>query len=140
MIGPTGLGTLKIGMTVSQAKATGLITNYEAYDGPEGCGYSKLKGAGGSAGAVTHSPQLGVVAIQGYGKMHTPEGIGLGDTLDEVKQTYSDFEASDVDETERTGDGRAWAHAAGKVNYRFTFDNDKLTELGLEHQNQDCYE
>ncbi|WIM95045.1 hypothetical protein ACTOB_007110 [Actinoplanes oblitus] len=127
-------------MTVNQAKATGLITGYTTYDGPEGCGNSRLKGAGSSGGEITHSPRLGVVAIQAYGKMHTPEGIGFGSTMDQVRSAYPDFEGSDVDETERFGDGRAWAHASGKVNYRFTFDNDKVIELGLEHQNQDCYE
>ncbi|BCJ44057.1 hypothetical protein GCM10010168_08700 [Actinoplanes ianthinogenes] len=140
-IGPTGLGALKIGMTLAQATATGLITGYENYDGPEACGNSHLKGAPESpAGAVTHSPRLGVVAIQAYGDMQTPEGIGFGSTLDQVRAAYPSFEGSDIDEPERTGDGRAWARASGAVNYRFTFDNDKVIELGLEHKDQDCYE
>jgi hypothetical protein len=140
VIGPTGIGTLKIGSNLAQARATGLITGYQSPDGSLGCGYSKLKGAGDSGGEVTHSPKLGIVAIQAYGNMHTPEGITFGSTLDQVQETYPDFEPSEVDDTGRTGDGRGWAHASGKVNYRFTFSDDKVVELGLEHKNQDCYE
>jgi hypothetical protein len=140
VIGPTGIGALKIGMSLNQAKTTGLITRYQTPDGDVGCGYSKLKGSGGSDGGVTHSRTLGVVAIQAYGKMRTPEGITFGSTMQQVEEAYPDFEPSEVDDTVHAGAGRASAHASGHVNYRFTFSDDQVVELGLEHDQQDCYE
>ncbi|RAK28832.1 hypothetical protein B0I29_119170 [Actinoplanes lutulentus] len=140
MFGPAGLGKLTIGMTVAQAKATGLITNYEGGSSP-GCGASVLK-ASPDAGSVVHSPDLGVISIPAYGRLATPEGIRIGSTLKQVKSAYDDLLAGGVDDTLDSGNGRAWATGddGDKVHYRFHFTDSKVAELFLEHDNQNCYE
>ena len=139
VIGPTGLGKLKIGMTVKQAKASGMIASYEASDH---CGYSRLRNAPADQGAVTHSNKLGVIAISGYSNMRTPEGIRIGSTLNEVRRAYDDLAPSVVDRTLTTGSGRLWTdtHDGNNVSYRMSVRNFKVTELGLERAHQDCYE
>jgi hypothetical protein len=138
VLGPTGLGKLKIGMTRAQAEASGLITDIDG--GSEGCGAATLKAD--PDGTVTYSPNLGVIAIPAYGRIATPEGIRIGSTLKQVQATYDDFEGSDVDETGNFNNGRGWAGGddGNKVRYRFHFRDGEVEYLGLEHDDQDCYE
>lgn len=140
VLGPTALGKLRIGMTVSEARATGLIVGYR--DGGTACGSSTLRGAPTGAGMVVHSPRRGVVAISAYGSTRTPEGIGIGSALDEVKRAYADLSPSEADDTLNRGSGRLWAnlHDGDKVGYRMMIRGKMVVELAIEHVDQDCYE
>ncbi|MEV6350627.1 hypothetical protein [Actinoplanes sp. NPDC051851] len=135
VFGPVGWNGLNIGMTVAQAKATGQIKNYKA---TEGCAQSQLKGATGDDGTVIHSPTLGIIAIQAYGKMHTPEGIAIGSTVKQVKAAYPNLDDDILAEF-----GRAFATVSGSgdAHYRFEFNSsNKIENLWLEHESQNCYE
>ncbi|GIF09529.1 hypothetical protein [Actinoplanes siamensis] len=136
VLGPTGLGALRIGMTAAQAQATGLIAGYR--DGGTSCSSSHLKNHPDAV--VVHSPRKGVVSIPAYGQLHTPEGVRVGSTMKQVRAAYDDLRPSEVDDTITAGSGRAWAAATTTVNYRFMFRNNKVTGLWLEIKGQDCYE
>ncbi|WP_189336868.1 hypothetical protein [Actinoplanes ianthinogenes] len=146
--GPDRFGALKIGMTVAQAEKTGRLGTYR--DGPDhnGCGSAPLKGAtDDAADAVIFNGKQGLVFIPGYGKVRTPEGIGIGSTIAQVKAAYADFEPiamykTDANGTETYDDGRAWADRSDKdgIHYRLMFAKGKVTQLGLEDDEHGCYE
>ncbi|MQY04573.1 hypothetical protein [Actinomadura macrotermitis] len=86
-LGPDGYGALKLGMSLDQAKATGLITVKKAAGG---CTAFDLKAAPPAKGAVGGyvSAKLGVSSIFSTEEMRTPQGIGNGSTLAELKQAF----------------------------------------------------
>lgn len=88
-LGPDGFGALKLGMSRSQAEATGLISGYKAEDFGAKCGYSKLKG---TSATVYFTPGLGVSSIDASAGVRTPEGIRLGSTMNAVRKAYPDWE------------------------------------------------
>ncbi|GAA4595631.1 hypothetical protein GCM10023107_34760 [Actinoplanes octamycinicus] len=145
VFGPTRLGALKIGMTWDAAKATGQVTAVQKHD-YDACSSARLKGAptdDSEDNTLIFSPDQGLIYIPAYGKFRTPESIHIGSTLAQVKKTYPDFEAVYMEDGVKPGDtGRA--RAAGSdgngVHYRLSFVNGKLTRLGLELDNQNCYE
>ncbi|MEV0902696.1 hypothetical protein [Actinoplanes sp. NPDC049802] len=139
VLGPTGYGKVKIGMSLDEAAATGQLKTVDRVE--EGCGYSKLKTADVK---IAHSTDRGVVYIPGEGRTATPEGIRVGSTLAQVKEAYSDFTIPDIaGMVEFEGDGAAYAGTKDKytiVHYRFDFRDSKVFQLGLEHERQNCYE
>ncbi|MBO3740930.1 hypothetical protein [Actinoplanes flavus] len=147
VFGPTGVGKLKIGMSVEDAVATGELKSPDLV--AEGCGASEIRAAKSSEVKTTHSTDRGLIAIPAWGRIATPEGIHIGSTLAQVKAAYPDFEWRNIEELpvevlEATPGGDAyagWDDEYKNVHYRFRFDNkNKLTELGLEHDKQNCYE
>jgi hypothetical protein len=140
VLGPTGLGKLKIGMTASKANATGMLVQ-RLSNGTTECEHSELR-PHGSEHPVVYSPRRGVISIPGWGKISTPEGIRIGSTLGQVKKAYDDFRRHSVDDLGKTGDGRGFAgfNDSDNAHYRFSFENRIVTELWIEHDNQDCYE
>ncbi|MEV6298962.1 hypothetical protein AB0M02_06110 [Actinoplanes sp. NPDC051861] len=140
VLGPTGLGQLKIGMSVKDAVATGEIK--AAYKG-EGCGSSELRAAGSSDITVITSSDKGLVFIPAYDRIATPAGIRIGSTIAQVRAAYSDFALNPIDEEDFQGTGRGLAGTEDRydgVHYRFHFKNNKVAELALEHDEQNCYE
>lgn len=145
VLGPTGLGKLKIGMSPKAATATGEI---DAPVPQSGCGAAVLTSANSDDVRVIYSAERGLVAIPAYGRIATPEGIRLGSTVAQVKAAYSDFVLRRIGEDDpvdigNRGSGFAYAgqnDGYANVHYRFRFKNGKLTELGLEHDRQNCYE
>ncbi|GGN69518.1 hypothetical protein GCM10010112_35120 [Actinoplanes lobatus] len=146
VFGPTGVGKLKIGMSVADAVAIGELKSSDVPE--EGCGYSAVKVAKPKVAKVNYSTDRGIVAIPAWGRIATPEGIRIGSTLAQVKAAYPDFEWRNVEDLpeeafEADGNGDAfsgWDDEYKNVHYRFRFNNGKLTELGLEHDKQNCYE
>jgi hypothetical protein len=140
VLGPTGLGKLKIGMSASKANATGMLVPPLSTGATE-CEYPELRPRG-SEHPVVYSPRRGVISIPGWGKISTPEGIRIGSTLAQVKKAYDDFRPHSADDLGKNGDGRGFAgfNDSNNAHYRFEIDNRKVTELWIEHDNQDCYE
>jgi hypothetical protein len=145
VLGPTGLGRLKIGMLPEAATATGEI---DAPDPDQGCGYAALKSAKSDDVQVTYSADRGLVAIPAYGRIATPEGIRIGSSVAQLKAAYPDLVRRLTEEGDpaEIGDKESNDAFAGQkdrhkgVHYRFRFENGKVTEVGLEHDNQNCYE
>jgi hypothetical protein len=145
VLGPTSLGKLKIGMLPKAATATGEI---DAPVPAQGCGSAALKSANSDDVKVTYSADRGLVAIPAYGRIATPEGIRIGSSVAQLKAAYPDLVRRITEEGQpaEIADRESGDAFAGKgdeykgVHYRFRFLNGKLTELELEHDNQNCYE
>ncbi|GGN50767.1 hypothetical protein FHR83_009008 [Actinoplanes campanulatus] len=138
VLGPTGFGKLYVGMSIKAAAATGEVDATGT-----GCGSAPLKSANDADVTVIYS-ERGLLYIPAYGRIATPEGIRIGSTYEQVDRAYSDFFLRAIDaEGGFNGSGTAFAgekdgHAG--VHYRFAFKNSKVTELALEHDDQNCYE
>ncbi|MEU7740946.1 hypothetical protein [Nonomuraea sp. NPDC049158] len=88
-LGPFGYGSLKLGMTEAQAKATGLIVR-KTINAPTKCSTYDLKTQryGGDRAGLFISKKQGVVTISGPGTVKTPQGIGRGSTPAQLKAAY----------------------------------------------------
>ncbi|MGC4744560.1 hypothetical protein ACLQ28_02690 [Micromonospora sp. DT201] len=129
VLGPNGIGSLKLGMTRQQADATGMVRPFEM----SRCGYSSLRAAPAEEGNVTLSPTLGIAAIDVWPGIKTREGLGIGMSSAEVLRIYPAY---------REGVNAGYATTPGndKAVYRIATRNGKVTALTLQFKNQDCYE
>jgi hypothetical protein len=137
VLGPTGFGALKLGMTREQAIATGLVDTFPA---GEGCASTRLKAAPKGEGHVTYNSERGVVAIDAYNSaMHTPEGIHVGSSRDDLLLKYPEWQEAGAVML----DGRGYANVRGNegaATYRIVTEKGKVTELTLQDRRQGCYE
>ncbi|GAA3435236.1 hypothetical protein [Kutzneria kofuensis] len=87
VLGPNGFGAIKVGMSVAQAKATGKVG--APVGGNDLCrGYNWAYSPGP---VLIMSTKYGVYAVPGTAPgAHTPEGIKIGSTPDEVLAAYPD--------------------------------------------------
>lgn len=138
-LGPTGWGALRLGMTDRQASATGLIDAWRRTEEP-GCAYTNLRAAPAEQGTVTQSPELGVVAIAAYGRVRTPQDIGLGSPRSAVLAAYPDWEVVGEEPGELDGRGYVVVPGNNRAVYRIMMRKSKVTELTLQLRNQNCYE
>ncbi|MEC3980425.1 hypothetical protein [Amycolatopsis sp. H20-H5] len=124
-----GFGQLKLGMTEADAAKQGAtLTKRET---SEPCVYYDVSGAGvPPGGSVAISPGNGLVIVVPAMPAHTPEGIGVGSTKDEVLATYPG--ASDTTS--------AVAAPAGPTStYRFALTPAETVErVDLYSVAQDC--
>ncbi|MEU4240920.1 hypothetical protein [Actinoplanes sp. NPDC026619] len=144
VLGPNGLGTLRFGMSQAQAKGTGLISAW----GPivegqpaatTGCIVkATLKRAGKDHGSVYYSTGKGVVIIDAYAGVASPQGIGPGGTAKAVLAAYPDY--SNIDEGQTEGRGYASVPGNSGAVYRIEIEKGKVTEFTLQSRKQDCYE
>ncbi|GID49034.1 hypothetical protein Aca07nite_63090 [Actinoplanes capillaceus] len=139
MLGPRGLGKLRLGMTVEEARATGMITGYHVEDYLHNCGAADFKAGNGKGGVHFTPNELGLSNIYAYGGISTPEGIRLGSTYTAVKKAYPDFVFS-IDDRATEGNGIADTPGNSKAHYSITIDDGKVTALGLEVKGQLCQE
>jgi hypothetical protein len=136
VLGPDGLGSLKLGMSLDQAAATGRVDPFRYQPISGGCLHrSELSGAPAGAGTVFHSTDLGVATIEAYAGVQTPEGITIGSSVTAVRQAYPGA-ATDPNL------GRIAVPVPGnsKAVYRIAFADGKVAQLTLQYANQDCYE
>ncbi|MBW6438609.1 hypothetical protein KZ829_33275 [Actinoplanes hulinensis] len=139
VLGPRGLGELRLGMTVKEAQATGMITGYHVEDYLHNCGIAEFK-AGNGKGGVSFTPnEVGLSNIYAYGSIGTPEGIRLGSTYTAVKKAYPDFVFT-IDDRATEGNGIADTPGNSKAHYSITIDDGKVTALGLDAEGQLCQE
>jgi hypothetical protein len=133
VLGPAGLGPLKLGMTRKQAEATGMIEGYEVADDLAHCGVSKVRGTNAT---VFIDPSRGVSFIGLYGTVRTPEGIRLGSSVSAVRSAYPDwdFVLGDSD----AGEGSVRAPGNSKALYGIDIRNGKVSYLALSSDNQRC--
>ncbi|MFD9887886.1 hypothetical protein ACFWY9_00990 [Amycolatopsis sp. NPDC059027] len=142
-LGPDGYKAVKLGMSEEEAVATGELIRRTDVPSTEYCGWYALKdwpgGPGAEGAGVVVSPTYGVVAIWAYPSVQTPEGIGLGSTVSEVKAAYPDYE-----EGEQYHGGRAPVPGGAEGSLyrfgRFDGDNGRITRMFLQAPRQDCYE
>lgn len=90
-IGPFGWRELRLGMTYEEAVATGLVVETGAPPGP-GCNTYTIATADGSHGGAVHiSQEFGVDFIAPYVKVHTPEGVSEGWTIEQFLVVYPEL-------------------------------------------------
>ena len=136
VLGPDGLGPLKLGMTRSEAEATGMVAAFRNEPNSATCLWrSQLSGAPAGAGTVFYSETLGVATIDAYAGVTTPEGIGIGSSLAAVAQAYPGWQPN-----ERLGRGHVAVPGNSQAVYRLAYADGKVTELTLQYAHQDCYE
>ncbi|WP_155374237.1 hypothetical protein [Catellatospora vulcania] len=141
VLGPTGYGALRLGMTPAQAAATKLITPLAGRQ--DGCWrYAHLKGSPATgeddiAGRLFFSAKLGLAAVYAYPGIKTPEGITVGSTLAELRRTYPSWEAVGGE-----AEGRGYVTVPGNAEavYRIETGSGKVVQLSLQLAGQDCYE
>ncbi len=132
-IGPLGIGFLHLGMYTWEAPAASLVKTLPS-QGP--CETFAIKALPEPDPRSTHgyaSENQGVMTLFAQEGMTTPEGIGLGSTLDEIRAAYP--------KAEKTVHG--WSvPVAGFTDRSYLFgidENDELEELALTLDTQSCF-
>ncbi|MFI6637083.1 hypothetical protein ACIBI7_50060 [Nonomuraea fuscirosea] len=134
LLGPTGYGSVKLSMTAAQARATGKIVRKSVRGSLPTCTTWDLKEQryGNDRAGVFISKKHGVVAIAAPGNVRTPQGIGRGSTIAQLRRAYPDFR---LDE-----DGPiAGVPGNRKATYVFHLSKTKVLGVGLYLRKQDCF-
>ncbi|MCP2165707.1 hypothetical protein [Goodfellowiella coeruleoviolacea] len=145
VLGPDGLGALRLGMAEDQASATGLIRVQG--EATSQCSNAVLVGQPTdqrtAENFVAISAKLGVAIISVTDPaVRTPEGIGLGSTLDQVKAAYPGS-ASAFDDPSFADQRRTNIPVPGSTHgavYRVQASGDTVDSLALQLSDQDCTE
>jgi hypothetical protein len=90
VLGPTGYGSLRLGMTEAQLLATGQVSAART-PGAGTCAQYTINGQSGSRLEV--SATRGLVIIDPGTAIHTPEGISEGSTVQQAKAKYADYDS-----------------------------------------------
>ena len=136
VLGPNGLGPLLLGMSLGEAKATGLVDHIDAPS--QGCSNGLLTGehTRQEEAALFVSARLGVAAIYAYGDIATPEGIKLGSTYDQVHAAYPGWRGIEG----KQGHGLVAVPSNSNAKYRIDISGGHVVELDIQLTDQDCYE
>jgi hypothetical protein len=130
VLGPDGLGPLKLGMTAEEADATGMLRPWDR-EVPDGTGCRpqfRLADDSTDASAIWASDDSGVRAIQVGEGVLTPEGIGIGSSAADMDAAYPGWRSTLV------VNWRAYPPVAGNSDavYRITVVDDKVTSLTIQ--------
>ncbi|WP_127501681.1 hypothetical protein [Actinoplanes solisilvae] len=147
VIGPRGLGAVRLGMSMSAASATGLIGKWvnpaTGATTPEGGGCSMtapLKEAPSDDATVYGGKDRGIIVISAYGRIRTPEGIRIGSSKAALLEAYPTWRPIAEENPEADGRGLVAVPGNSKANYRIATVNGKVAQLALQFKTQDCYE
>jgi hypothetical protein len=140
VLGPDGLGPLKLGMTADQAAGSSVVSGLRTFPGPDNtssCQGIYLKAVTNrDAQAVDGyvSVKYGVVAIWAPQGVRTPEGIGIGSTLSATQAAYPGLTA---------GQGGPVVAVPGNSTayYQFAYDpgSNIVVRVSLVAMNQNCF-
>ncbi|WP_051580808.1 hypothetical protein [Pseudonocardia acaciae] len=134
VLGPNGYGALTLGVPRADAVRTGLLTPANPVaTNPAECTLHHIAGRPAAERiGVYVSPRQGVVQIASAPDWRTPENIGAGSTLTQVRAAYPDL-VQDVNGTTATVPGNPTAV------YRFMLDpQGTVVEFSLELRGQEC--
>lgn len=132
-LGPYGYGSVKLGMTLKQAKTTGAVV--KKLPGNDGCSGWDLKSfpTPKDSVGIYISPKVGLAAIFAAKGMRTPEGIRLGSTTKQVKAAYPRIKKDVHGFFVTTVPGNK------KAYYTFGLTRGKVTVYGIALNKQDCF-
>ncbi len=145
--GPFGYGPLRLGMTIEEAKATGLVVNIKVQEIFEHCSMGRLVGPDKKVIARDHTgiafSHSKLVAIGIGPGMTTPEGIKIGSTYKELHAAYPTWKG-------RTGSPASGFHSGPEgfglvgtsgnpqADYFFEVEDGIVKEISLETIDGDC--
>ncbi|GAA3230126.1 hypothetical protein [Nonomuraea helvata] len=132
-LGPYGYGKVRLGMTEKQARATGQIVLKMAAEAGSCSGWDlKAHPSGKNAVGLYISKKKGVALISAPKGVKTPEGIGVGSTMTQIKKAYPNVKTPQ--------DGYPSVRVPGnpKAYYAFLVEKGKVYELSLGLNAQDC--
>jgi hypothetical protein len=147
-LGPNGYGALTLGMTKAQAAATGLTAGTT----PTGAGTCGGPSDGHLAIMPKPDPEFGwgqlyfdtntgqLVSIQAAPGVKTPEGIGIGDSYDQLHATYPAWVPVGSGPSKIDGRGGVAIPNNPNAHYRVMVQNSKIVQLSLDSNLQRCYE
>ncbi|MET8148810.1 hypothetical protein ACIBSW_17530 [Actinoplanes sp. NPDC049668] len=146
VIGPFGVGALRLGMTREQAEATDLTAEWTATNA--GCSHpTHLLGAtgenAGNDGIVYYSKDRGIEIIDAHPGLSTPEGIRIGSPFKAMRKAYPSWkDVTGADHDGLVGTGRGTVPVPGNPDavYRIVVGNSMVVELTLQYHDQTCYE
>lgn len=136
VLGPDGLGALKLGMSKDQALATGMIDEFRTMDGQADSACPVSAGLTGQGGTVWWSTRLGVASIAPSAGVRTVDGIEVGASRQKVAQTYPGWTLAAGED----GHGLVPVPGNPAAVYRIEIKDDKVSSVGLQYAKQDCYE
>ncbi|TMR06577.1 hypothetical protein ETD86_52620 [Nonomuraea turkmeniaca] len=132
-LGPYGYGAIKLGMGLKQARGTGKIVR-KAGGGAAPCSGWDLKQypTGKDRVGLYISKKRGVAVIFAQKGIKTPEGIGIGSTMRQVKRAYPRLKTS------ASGFPYTSVPRNPKAYYAFLASKGKVRQLILALDTQDC--
>lgn len=108
VLGPDGYGSLRLGMSFTDAAATGELAVDAGTPPPaEGCGSYQLTEGDSAVREVVVSAEQGIVTFSASAAT-TPEGIGAGSRLEQVRQAYPQAARGSVTYSAPTGSGGSY--------------------------------
>ncbi|MET8002738.1 hypothetical protein [Nonomuraea glycinis] len=132
-LGPYGYGTVKLGMSATKAKATRQVV-FKRSAGEGSCSGWDLKALPTDKDSVGLyiSKTVGVAVIFAQKGVKTPQGIGLGSTLKQVKKAYP--------KVKNSASGFPYVAVPGnpKASYVFIHAKGKVREMAMSLNTQDC--
>lgn len=132
-LGPYGYGAVKLGMSATKAKATGKIV-FKMAAGAGSCSGWDLKAHPTGKGRVGLyiSKNVGVAVILAPKGVKTPQGVGLGSTMKQVKRAYPRLKTSPS--------GFPYVSVPGnpKAYYAFLHSKGKVRQLAFALDTQNC--
>lgn len=118
-LGPDGYKGLHPGQTTAEAEATGLLVDKQQNGGCTRYYLNPSEGQQNVGGGVWIDQQAGLVLLSGTERTHTPEGITMGSTLDQIRKAYPDLKP--VPPQDFVYDTQVPGHP--ELHYRFAVDD-----------------
>lgn len=149
VLGPAGIGKLRLGMSEKEAAATGQVTDYSATEWKDGTKCASQTVDGVNVGFSRHH---GLAVITVAGGARTPQGVGAGASVDQVAAAYRELNHPDLgtarEQVRLIGQFTAPVPGNPDALYAFIFnlggsaspDTAKLQYilLSLRRQDQEC--
>jgi hypothetical protein len=139
VLGPQGIGGAQLGQPLAAAQASGMLGPMILDGAGGGCDQYQLLVSGADPNFVYVSPSGAEQTVQAFVSVNvqTPEGVGPGWTIAQVKAVYSDL---DEQQARDFGSSLVSTPGTGQSNYRFIFTPDgTVARVILQTIDQPCY-
>lgn len=128
-IGPDGYRDLRLGMSFDEASSTGMLA--EGSEPPSGCTSYQLAEGGETVTSVLISDTQGLVRVDASNEGRSPEGRGVGSTMEELKETYPSGSEDESGFVASSGQGGVYRFLVGDgVTYEFYLHTETKYDCG----------